>query len=459
MSEVPSLPLRSGMNVMEFTLRRSCVMLLILIMSNDVIAQHKRENEKELQMLADHVFYLSEVMLHDVASPPAAGRVYAYAMLSAYQVASMVRGRPSRLNQKLHADPRIPMVNPPKKVDLAFCSNYALLEAGRQLMPSGHLLESKKHALVEDIKSSHRFSDREITQQVRFATDVAGQVINYARGDGYNKLSTFTRYTPRKGDGFWFPTPPAYMGAVEPQWATVRPFYLDSASQFAPPPPAPFSKDTTSSFFKQLKEVYDVTRNLTDEQRAIANFWDCNPFNVAFSGHIAIGLKKISPGGHWMGITGIACKKANLSLDSAIFVHTVVATTLHDAFVSCWQEKFNSDRIRPETAINKYLDPDWRALLQTPPFPEYSSGHSVVSGSASVVLTRLLGDNFSFVDTSEVYFGLPERKFNSFREAAEEAAMSRLYSGIHFRDACEEGLRQGRRVGQYVLSRLADFQP
>ena len=111
MSEVPSLPLRSGMNVMEFTLRRSCVMLLILIMSNDVIAQHKRENEKELQMLADHVFYLSEVMLHDVASPPAAGRVYAYAMLSAYQVASMVRGRPSRLNQKLHADPRIPKVN------------------------------------------------------------------------------------------------------------------------------------------------------------------------------------------------------------------------------------------------------------------------------------------------------------------------------------------------------------
>ena len=160
-----------------------------------------------------------------------------------------------------------------------------------------------------------------------------------------------------------------------------------------------------------------------------------------------------------MGITGIACKKADLSLDSAIFVHTVVATTQHDAFISCWNEKYNSDRIRPETAINKYVDPEWRPLLQTPPFPEYSSGHSVLSSSVSVVLTYLLGDNFNFTDTSEIYFGLPERHFDSFYDAANEAAMSRLYGGIHFRDACENGVAQGRKVGQFVLSNLFNFQP
>jgi hypothetical protein len=298
-----------------------------------------------------------------------------------------------------------------------------------------------------------------MAQQVRFSMEVARQVLLYARADGYNKLSTFTRYTPRKQEGFWYPTPPAYMGAVEPQWATVRSFFLDSASQFAPPPPAPFSKDTTSSFYRQMREVYEVTSDLSDEQREIASFWDCNPFAVSFSGHMAIGLKKISPGGHWMGITGIACKKAGLSLDSAIFVHTIVATTLHDAFISCWQEKYRSDRIRPETAINKYLDSEWRPLLQTPPFPEYSSGHSVVSSSVSIILTHLLGEDFSFTDTSEVYFGLPERRFSSFYEAASEAAISRLYGGIHFRDACEEGLAQGKKVGLFVLNSLFANQP
>jgi hypothetical protein len=202
-----------------------------------------------------------------------------------------------------------------------------------------------------------------------------------------------------------------------------------------------------------LKEVYDVVRNLETEQRAAASFWDCNPFAVSYSGHMAIGLKKISPGGHWMGITGIACKKADVALDSAILIHTMVALTLHDAFISCWQEKYQSDRIRPETAINKMIDPSWRPLLQTPPFPEYTSGHSVVSASAAVILTYMLGDPFRFTDTSEVYFGLPPRDFNSFYEASEEAALSRLYGGIHFRDACVDGVVQGKQVGKFVLQR------
>lgn len=421
--------------------------------------QHTTERQQELQMLADHVFHLSEVMLHDGTNPPAASRVYAYAMLGAYEAATLAKGRSPVLNTKMKTDPEIRLVSVPRTIDVSFCANYAMLEVGRALMPSGNMLEEKKRNLVEYFKTTKKYTDREMVQQVRFSMEVAGQVIAYARRDGYNKLSTYTRYTPKKGEGFWYPTPPAYMGAVEPRWETVRPFFMDSASQFTPAPPAPFSKDPASSFYTQMKEVYDVSHSLTDEQLAIAKFWDCNPFAVAFSGHVAIGLKKISPGGHWMGITGIVCKKAGLSLDSAIFVHTVAATTMHDAFISCWNEKFRSDRIRPETAINKYLDSEWRPLLQTPPFPEYSSGHSVVSSSVSVVLTYMLGANFSFTDTSEIYFGLPERHFDSFQQAADEAAMSRLYGGIHFRDACEQGVAQGRRVGQNTLNHLFNFQP
>ena len=155
-----------------------------------------------------------------------------------------------------------------------------------------------------------------------------------------------------------------------------------------------------------------------------------------------------------MGITGIACKKASISLDSAILIHTMAALTLHDAFISCWQEKYRSDRIRPETAINKLMNSSWRPLLQTPPFPEYTSGHSVASSSVAVVLTQLLGDDFKFTDTSEMYFGLPERNFSSFYQAANEAALSRLYGGIHFRDACEEGVIQGKKIGNLAMDKL-----
>lgn len=441
-------------------LKSACLVIgMLILMGPRCFSQQGEASRNDVQMLADHVFYLSEVMLHDVTSPPAASRVYAYATLGALQAASLAKGRVPELNKKLHTDPAVRSAALPRKIDISFCSNYALLEVGRALMPSGYLLDDKKKALKEYFRKSGKYSERELTQQVRFAMEVASQVIAYARTDGYNKLSTYTRYTPKKGEGYWYPTPPAYMGAVEPEWRTVRPFFLDSAAQFAPAAPAPFSTDTTDSFYRQMKEVYEVGTSLTQKQMEIANFWDCNPFAVSFTGHMAIGLKKISPGGHWMGITGIACREAGISLDSAIFVHAVVATTLHDAFISCWTEKFRSHRIRPETAINKYLDSEWRPLLQTPPFPEYSSGHSVVSSAASVVLTYLLGDNFKFTDTSEVYFGLPERTFNSFNEAANEAAMSRLYGGIHFRDACEEGLAQGGEVGQFVLNTLFQYQP
>jgi hypothetical protein len=434
------------------------ILVLQLVATSTFSQKEKDQNQEDLQMLADNVFNLSEVMLHDVTSPPAASRFYAYALLGAYEATFPLTDRLPDLNQKLTVNPRIPPVPIPKNINISFCANYAMLEVGRHLMPSGYLLDEKKKMLADHFKATKKLSEREIAQQARYAVAVARAVIQYAKTDGYNKLSTYARYTPKKEEGYWYPTPPAYMAAVEPQWKTLRPFFLDSADQFEPPRPAPFSKDTSSSFYQQMKEVYDVTKDLTEEQREIADFWDCNPFAVRFSGHMAIGLKKISPGGHWMGIAGISCKQANLPLDSAIFVHTLVAATLHDAFISCWQEKYLSDRIRPETAINKYLDPEWRPILQTPPFPEYSSGHSVVSASAAVVLTYLLNDNFSFTDTSEVYFGLPERPFDSFEQAANEAAISRLYGGIHFRDACDQGLAQGKQVGRFVLNRVFDYQ-
>ncbi len=437
---------------------RKVLINLLLFISVATFAQRPSQNQQELQMLADHVFNLSEVMLHDVANPPAASRFYAYALLGAYEVTHHAAGRLPNIDEKLNVNPGIKRPAIPKKFNLSFCTNYTMLQVGRQIMPSGYLLEEKQKNLVAYFKKKKKLADVDLKEQIAYSEEIAKQVVAYARADDYNKLSAYNRYKPNKEEGHWYPTPPEYMGAIEPQWKTVRSFFLDSAAQFAPQPPAKFSKDSTSSFYKQMIEVYAMGNTLTKEQKEIASFWDCNPFAVTYSGHMAIGLKKISPGGHWMGIAGIACKKANISLDSAILVHTLVAITLHDAFISCWNEKYDSDRIRPEAAINTLVDPAWRPLLQTPPFPEYTSGHSVASSSVAVVLTYLLGDNFNFLDTSEIYFGLPARQFKSFYQASDEAAVSRLYGGIHFRDACEQGVLQGKQVGQFVLSNLFDVQ-
>jgi hypothetical protein len=287
-----------------------------------------------------------------------------------------------------------------------------------------------------------------------FAKLVSRSIVQYSRTDGYFQLSTKKRYKPIDNESAWKPTPPEYMAAVEPYWGTIRCFFLDSAAEFKPVRAIEFNKDKSSGFYKLVKEVFDTTNQLTDEQKLVANYWDCNPFAVQFQGHMSIGLKKISPGGHWMSIAGIASQKAKLDFTNTLLIHTVVALTLHDAFISCWDEKYRSNRIRPETAINRYIDEKWKPFLQTPPFPEYSSGHSVISTAAAEVLTFFLGDNFSFTDTTETYIGLPARNFTSFRNAAAEARISRLYGGIHFRDAIENGGEQGKRTGEFILQKL-----
>jgi len=229
---------------------------------------------------------------------------------------------------------------------------------------------------------------------------------------------------------------------------------IDSSNQFKPKPLIPFSKDTTSKFYKGVKEAYDISKHLTPEQINIALFWDCNPFAITTSGHMAIGYKKISPGGHWMHITGLVTQQAHLSFDKSVVALALVGSTLMDAFISCWEEKYDSNRIRPETYIDRYIDVKWQPVLQTPPFPEYTSGHAVISNAAAEVLTYLMGDNFTYNDNTEIPFGSGQRAFKSFRAAAAEASMSRFYGGIHYMESITNGNVQGVAVGNNVISKI-----
>lgn len=322
------------------------------------------------------------------------------------------------------------------------------------MQPSGVLLDKYESKFIDSCRGIG-FTDDVIEGSKKYALAISKKILAYAKSDHYNQISNLARYTPLKGDGNWYPTPPAFMGAVEPNFNTVRPFTLDSAAMFKPEPPVAYDGTKGSAFYSLAEAVYKEGKAASADHVAIASFWDCNPFAVQNEGHLMFGVKKISPGAHWLGITGIACIQAKMNFPQTLKIYTIVSVGLMDAFICCWDEKYRSNRVRPETAIRRLIDPTWEPLLQTPPFPEYLSGHSVASASSSVILTHFFGDHFSYTDSVEVSYGLPARKFASFKEAANEAAISRFYGGIHFMDAITNGLQQGTKTGEQVLQKIA----
>jgi hypothetical protein len=394
---------------------------------------------------------MTDIMVHDITNPPLAARFFAYSCLSGYEIISQNDTAAVRMHGVLNGYPDIQKPDSIEGSSYQLAALLAIMETSQKMQPTGKKMKQYEEDFIDScIKAG--YSQQVLESSRKYAIAISKKILGYAKADKYNKISNLPRYTPLEGEGYWFPTPPAFMAAVEPEFRTVRPFALDSSSQFKPAPPVPFSKDKRSEFFKLMLINYQDT--LPMEHRVIAAFWDCNPFAVQDNGHLMTSLKKISPGAHWLGITGIACLQAKKSFNETLQIMTMVSVGLMDSFLACWDEKFRSHRVRPETAIRKYIDPEWRPLLQTPPFPEYLSGHSCISSTSATLLTHYFGDNFKYTDSVEVSYGLPPRTFDSFQHAAEEAGISRLYGGIHFIDAIDNGRDQGQKVAKLLLQKL-----
>ncbi len=289
---------------------------------------------------------------------------------------------------------------------------------------------------------------------VDYGNKVAKRVLSWASEDHFKQTRSLSKYTILEDDGSWKPTPPAYMKAVEPNWNKIRPFLLDSAQQFKPLPAVTFSAKPGSKFYRMALAVHDAGTHLSAEQEQIADFWECNPFKMNTNGHTMFAIKKLSPGGHWINIGAMACKKIDAGYVRVAETYACLSVVIADAFISCWDEKYRSKVIRPETYINQYIDPNWMPLLQTPPFPEYTSGHSVISVASAVMLTKLIGDNFNYADSTEVQFGIPVRHFKSFNQAAKEASISRFYGGIHYMPSITNGMAEGNALAGFAVKRL-----
>ena len=390
---------------------------------------------------------LEKDIVHDFFSPPVASRIYLYPNLVSYEIMSQKDSNYNSLTSIFIDFPQFPEYKLKQGRELA--ASYAFLQIAHSLVYTTKNIDSEILKLDGLLKS---YPNSESIK--KYSDEVVAAMLPWIKNDNYNKTRNMGDYQLLEEPNKWKPTAPDFLDALEPHWSKIRPMTLDSAAQFSPPTPVPYDLTEGSQFYIDLMEVYSKETSKTDSTKAIAKFWDCNPIILRHEGHITYSEKKLTPGGHWMNIYRAVAIKENQNFMETSYVYASLSIAMFDAFISCWEAKYAYNYIRPITVIHNNIDPNWDPMLYTPNFPEYPSGHSVVSRSASTLLTHFFGDNYAFVDSTETPFGMPSREFKSFNHASDEAAISRLYGGIHFKPAIYYGIEQGEKIGNNVITEI-----
>jgi hypothetical protein len=383
------------------------LILFILIISGAAAQARTGPPANDAEPLRRAAAAITDIMVHDSFSPPVAGRIYLYTSVAAYETMAKGEWREyASLYGQVKGLPAIP--DPQGEISFPLAAVYAYLLVAKKLIFPASVMEDSIRAILDGYRNSDRSDTAVYAASLEYGRQVAAAVITWAGTD------------------------------------KIRPVILDSADQFRPLPAPAFSTDTASFFYHQAYEVYQAGNTLTREQKDIANFWDGNPFAV---------------GGHWMSIVTIVSRQRRLDIMETAAAYTITSIAIFDAFISYRAEKFPNNVIRPEKYIDSYIAKGWRSLLQTPPFPEYTSVHSIVSTVSATVLTHYFGDHFAFDDDTEIAFGLPRRHFDSFLQAAQEAALSGFYGGIYYHAAIDAGITSGRQIGQWILNKIILKKP
>ena len=416
------------------------------------------KNQEKLQLpnaadvLHNNETNLTDLIVYDIFTPPAASRIYAYTSLAAHEAIRHADPAEASLILKLKGFPKMPEPDKNKKYNFTLAASKAFYSVAANLTFSKDTLlkyETAAYALFKDA-----LSDQEYSNSINFGDTIAKKILERMALDNYKKTRALEKYYGSKEDCKWQPTAPDYLDGVEPYWGQIKSLVMDSANQFDPGPPPPFNRNKESEFYKMNREVYDIGINLTQEQKDIAHFWDDNPFVMEHTGHMMMATKKQTPGGHWMGIATIACRQTKASAVKAARTYALTAVALFEGFICVFDTKYRYSYVRPITIINQLIDPKWEPCLQTPPFPEYTSGHSTITGSAATVLTKMYGDHFTFQDTSDMRYINMQRNFESFLQASEECSVSRLYGGIHYRQSLTRGADCGKKIGALIINQL-----
>jgi hypothetical protein len=397
---------------------------------------------------ADHAIVWMDVAYRIIAdqdpNPPPPSRFYAYCCIAMYECVRPGMPMHLSLSGQLNQMPQMPLPEPNQQYDWPSVITGAMpvvMEGSIDTLfqPSISLINSTYDE--QYIQRVNAVGQEIVDRSIAYGELIGQRISEWAAADRFEETRNM-RYTapPRtQNPANWEPCNPGD-SAIEPYWGTLRMFVFNSPEDLPMLPPPPFSASTNSQFYAEAEEVRIAKENLTIEQKQIANFWNDK-------------VRTGTPSGHWISIINQVIPILGLKLDKAVEVYALTAIAMADAFIYCWHYKYKFNLLRPETYIQDYMDPNWYPFLLTPAFPEYPSGHSVQSGAASEILTRMLG-TVSFTDRTHNYIGYPERHFNSFYDASNEAGYSRKYGGIHYRTAIELGLSQGRLLGKYISERI-----
>lgn len=401
-------------------------------------------SELDATPMVDWVKVLYERIMAEKINPPAAARLYAYAGITLYE--AVLPGIPGNLSLSGQATdmPEMPAI----EADVVYDWSASVTGAMSVLVPAilpenADTTQAVDLLRQQQVNARNRDIDAEVVERsLAYGESVGNAILAWSQTDyakeAHAEAADFVLETDETS---------AYVlttegtKPVEPYWGKVRPFGIVASNVCDQALDLEFSTDPSSSFYAQALEVKTTGENLTPAQEDIINFWVDTP-----------GITG-TPAGHWMQIMGQLVPQLGLNMDRAGEGFAMVGIAVGDAFISGWNTKYIVMLLRPETYIHQYIDPNWQPYVQTPPFPEFVSGHSIVSQTAASVLTSVFG-TVAFQDDSERFRNLPRRSFTSFQAAASEAGISRLYGGIHYRTGIEKGLDQGRCVAANILERI-----
>ena len=387
-------------------------------------------------------------------SPPVASRALAYLGLALYE--SVVPGMPQHqsLAGQLNELSSLPWAQPDEPLHWPTVANASMATMTRMMFSSASAENKARIDLLErslPLKYGQDFDPATLNAEISNRSESFGKlmamaIMTWARTDGGHEAwgplrRSQPNYVPPSGAGQWSATPPAFLPPLLPRWGETRPFVLKTPADCPAPPPPAYSEAPNSAFYKDAQEVLRIASGATQEQRQFALYWADDPG------------KTPTPAGHWAFIATDLLKTRKGDLGQAAETYARLNLAMADAFIAAWHAKYTLNVSRPVTYIQLGLDSNWvPQLMHTPPFPEYPSGHSVQSSAAAGVLASQFGAATAFTDNTHNDRGWGPRNFPSFKAAADEAALSRLYAGIHYRFGVTGGQVQGRCVAEKVLA-------
>lgn len=425
----------------------SKTLALLLLLPFLMLGRVSHASEPASVVIAWYDLILELVRHTPTYSPPVASRAFAYLGVATYEATASGSGMTSLAGQ-LNGLTELPHRVADEVYDEAIVVHTVMALTTQNFF--GNTGPTGERAMKAMIRKQEKelllgVAPDVVKRSTAYGTAIATHILEWSMSDGGAKIENMgfpLTYKLAEGKSHWVPTSliQQQQTPLLPNWGKNRSFAMPSGTSCPLPPPPEYSEDPASQFYQEAAEVFETSKSLTDEQRTIARFWSDDP------------MMSPTPPGHWIYIALRLLENEKPDAARVADVLSRLGIAIADGFIGCWDSKYQYDLVRPVTYIRRVIDPKWETLLITPPFPEYPSGHSTQSGAAEVALASLFGENFAFVDSTHERDGIAPRKFASFRAAAEEAAISRLYGGIHFRAAIERGLEQGRCIGAYAAA-------